>query len=72
MFQTGEQVEPPIQTDLAGLYETRHESNTQAYMLIYIREDQIATVLQEPDLQSIPEYLTQRLEAEEVYEAKMK
>ena len=24
---------------LANLYETRRESNTQAYMLLYIRED---------------------------------
>ena len=42
----------------ANIYETRKPSNTQAYMLVYIREEEKDKILRQPQLEDLPSHIT--------------
>ena len=58
---SGEKDASPI---LANLIEQRRAFPTQAYMLIYSREDEIETILKEPLVEQIPQALKEKLNKE--------
>ena len=54
----------PTQRSLANLKELRRAFPTQAYMLIFIREDEIDEILAEPPIEKVPAPLKAKFDQE--------
>ena len=66
------QAKNKVTNEYPDIFENRRARDTQAYMLVYLREDMREKILQQPNLNEVPEKLKEMFDKENVVVDTMK